>query len=306
MEAITPTATQNASEPVESAEAQAPATGPKVMFDGQEMEIDAFLKSRKHKTKVDGKEVELDYDELTRGYGHTKAANARMQEAAEMRKAAEAAQKREKALMDSIYGWKQDPTKAFEALEQLGIDVDSISHDRVLKKMAYEMMSEQEREAFDAKRELEKYKAREAKEAEERRKQELDTLKQQAATDLEQGILKFLEGNPNKVSPSLVGRAIDAMIYAAEGGQEISIEEAFNRAGAWYERERKQIFENELQALIGSGEVPKPLAEAVRKADIAALRKEPPKRQAPEAPKAKKEPAGIDDFFNSLEKRYRK
>lgn len=306
MESITPTATQSTSEPVEGGENPTPTTGSKVLFDGQEMDVDAFLKSRKHKAKVDGKDLELDYDELVRGYAHNQAANARMREAAESRKEADLAKKREKALIDNIYGWKSDPSKAFEALEQLGIDVDSIAHDRVLKKMAYEMMSEQERKAFDNELELNKYKIRDKEEAEARRNQELDSLRQQAATELEQGIVKYLEGRPEQVDPSVVGRAIDHMISALEEGQEIGIEEAFNRANGWFEKESQAIFERQLQKLLAKGELPKPLADAVRKADVAAIRKEPPKRNAPVEEKAKKEAAGIDDFFNTIEKRYKK
>lgn len=306
MEATTPTATQTTSEPVESAESQAQATASKLLFNGQEMEVDTFLKSRKHKAKVDGKDLEVDYDELVRGYGHTAAANARMREAAEARKQADAATKREKAIMDSIYGWKQSPDKAFEALEQLGIDVDSIAHDRVLKKMAYEMMSDVERKAFDAESELKKYKAREQQEAEAKRTEELNSLRQQAATELEQGIVKYLEAKPEQVDPSVIGRAVDQMISALEEGQDIGVEEAFKRAEGWFQNESQAIFERQLQKLLASGDIPKPLAEAVRKADVAALRKEPPKRQAPVEDKPKKEAAGIEDFFNTIEKRYKR
>jgi hypothetical protein len=299
MEATTPAATQPTSEPA----AQAPSEG----SDAAVQDVEALFKSRKHKVKADGADIEVDYDELLRGYGHMKAANARMQEAAELRKAAEAAQKREKAIMDSIYGWKQDPSAAFSALEQLGIDVDSIAHDRVLKKMAYEMMSEPERRAFDAERELQKYKAREQQEAEARKKGEMETLKEQAATELENSVISFLEANPNLDSdPVLVGRAIDHMIYALEEGQQINFEAAYKKASATFEKERQSIFEKQLQALLGSGQVPKELAEAVRKADVAALRKDPPKRNAQEAPREGKKSVGVDDFFNDLEKRYKK
>jgi hypothetical protein len=276
----------------------------KVRFGDQEMDVESFLKSRKYKAKVDGKESEVDYDELVRGYGHNSAANARMREAAELKKAAEA---REKALMDNIYGWKDNPTSAFDALEKLGIDVDSIAHERVLKKMQLEMMSPEERRAFDMEQELSRYKSKEAKEAEAKRQQEILDMRQKSATQLENGILDYLQGKPN-ISPAVVGRAVDAMIAAAEDGKDISIEQAFKHAEGWFETERKSIFDAEIRAMLTQGQVPKELADLVRKADMKALRQDPPKRTAPESSTAQPKSTGqnVDDFFNTMERKFRK
>ena len=276
----------------------------KVRFGDQEMDVESFLKSRKYKAKVDGKESEVDYDELVRGYGHNSAANARMREAAELKKAAES---REKALMDNIYGWKDNPTSAFDALEKLGIDVDSISHERVLKKMQLEMMSTEERRAYDNEQELTKYRSRDAKEAESKRQREILDMRQNSATQLENGILDYLQGKPN-ISPAVVGRAVDAMIAAAEDGKDISIEQAFNHANGWFEKERKSIFDTEIRSMLTQGQVPKELADLVRKADMKALRQDPPKRTAPESstPQPKSTGQNVDDFFNTMERKFRK
>jgi len=276
----------------------------KVRFGDQEMDVESFLKSRKYKAKVDGKESEVDYDELVRGYGHNSAANARMREAAELKKAAES---REKALMDNIYGWKDNPTSAFDALEKLGIDVDSIAHERVLKKMQLEMMSPEERETYDMKQELSRYKSKETQQAEAKRQQEILEMRQKSATQLENGILDYLQGKPN-ISPAVVGRAVDAMIAAAEDGKDISIDEAFNYANGWFEKERKSIFDTEIRSMLTQGNVPKELADLVRKADMKALRVEPPKRNSPESstPQQKSTGQNVDDFFNTMERKFRK
>jgi hypothetical protein len=295
---------ETAGEVTESAPSQAETIAEKVRFGDQEMDVESFLKSRKYKAKVDGKDLDIDYDELVRGYGHSSAANARMREAAELKKAAET---REKALMDNIYGWKENPTAAFEALEKLGIDVDSISHERVLKKMQLEMMSPEERKVYDMEQELSKYKSREAQESEAKRQQEISELRQNSVTQLENGILDYLQGKPN-ISPAVVGRAVDAMIAAAEDGKDISIEEAFKHADGWYEKERKMIFDHELRSMLAAGDVPKELADAIRKADMASLRKEPPKRTAPDSNQSKPQSSSqnVDDFFTSMERKFKK
>jgi hypothetical protein len=282
---------------------QKPAASERVLFNGQEMEVDSFLKSRKHRVKVDGKESEVDFDELVKGYTHGAAANARMREAAEARKELEAARQRERQILESM----RNPDRLFEIAQKQGIDIDSYMHDRVLKKMKYDLMSPEERASYERDRKLEQYEAREKKEAEARQKAELERMRQHAVTELETNILAHLEKQGGNVSPAVVGRAVDAMIAAMQAGQEISIEEAFKRASGWFERERKSIFDAEIRAMLEKGEVPKELAEAVRKKDMAALRREPPKRTAPEAQAQKMSPENsVDDFFNSLEKRYKK
>jgi hypothetical protein len=282
---------------------QKPAASERVLFNGQEMEIDSFLKSRKHRVKVDGKEAEVDFDELVKGYTHGAAANARMREAAEARKELEAARQRERQILESM----RNPDSIFEMAQKQGIDIDSYMHDRVLKKMQYEMMSPEERASYERDRKLEQYEARDKKEAEAKQQAELERMRQHAVTELETNILSHLEKQGGNVSPAVVGRAVDAMIAAMQAGQEISIEEAFKRASGWFERERKSIFDAEIRAMLEKGEVPKELAEAVRKKDMAALRREPPKRTAPEAQAQKMSPENsVDDFFNSLEKRYKK
>ena len=155
--------------------------------------------------------------------------------------------------------------------------------------------------------ELQKYKSREAKEAEAKRQQEISEMRQNSATQLENGILDYLQGKPN-ISPAVVGRAVDAMIAAAEDGKDISIEQAFQHADGWYEKERKTIFDHELRSMLAAGNVPKELAEAIRKADMASLRKEPPKRNAPDSTPSKPQSnsQNVDDFFNSMERKFKK
>lgn len=292
-------ATQPQSGPEASPEAQA-STAAKALYNGQEMELDKLFRVQKHKAKVDGKEAEVDYDELVRGYGHNQAANARMREAAELKKAAEA---REKSLYDSIYSWKTNPAAAFEALEKLGIDVEGLSHERVLKKMQYEMMTPEERKNFDAQRELETYKQKEKREAEEKRQQELAELQNKAVSDLERGIVEYLDKSSGPADPALVGRAVDAMISAMENGQDLSIEDAFKQASGWFEKESKSIFERQLKTLLAQGQVPKELAEMVRKADMGQLRRKPPERKQEERVQQKSSAKGLDDFFNDMDKR---
>lgn len=307
METITSPANSNPQGPDAGATEQSAVTPEKLLYNGQEMEVDSFLKSRKHRVKVDGKESEVDFDELLKGYSHGSAANARMREASEAKKELESVRAREKAILDSIGAWKTKPESLWETAERFGVDVDALAHERVLKKMQYEMMSDDERAHYERDQKLSQYEARDKAEAEAKQKQEIERMRQHAVTDLENNILAHLEKAGGSVSPAIVGRAIDAMITAMNAGEDLSIEQAFQRANGWYSKERDGIFNEHLQALLAKGEVPKELAEAVRKADMAALKRQPPKRHdAPVTQTQEKKSVGVDDFFGNLERKFKK
>ncbi len=302
MEAISPTAATPTTQGPDSApkEATAPKAAEKVIFGGQEMDVDAFLKSRKHKVKTDGQELEVDFDELTRGYGHMSAANKRMQEAA-------AVNKQMQKLTEEIFGWKKSPEKAFEALEKMGIDLDSMAHDRVLKRMKIEMMTPEERNAYDMEQKLADYERQDQLRAEEKRQRELEELRQKAATDLENEILSILEANKDiSPDPAVVGKALDYVISALNAGQDMPLDQAFRKAQDWYAREEKGIFERNFAKLLESDQLPDDLVKKVRQKDLAKLRQAPPKRPSETSTPQAKQAASVDDFFNNLDKRYQK
>jgi hypothetical protein len=304
MEASAPQTTSNPTSGPETTQSEAPkAQADKVLFGGQEMEVDAFFRAKKHKAKVDGKDFEVDYDELVNGYGHNKAANERMQQAAEARKRADA---KEKALVDALNNWKTNPDNAFKSLEKLGIDVDDYAHKRVLKKMEYELMSEEERERYHEKEELSQYRTEKQKQKEADDKRQLQERRNKSLTDLETNILSHIEKTGKKFSPELVGKAVDHIISALEEGQEIGVEEAFKRAEGWYQKTSSSIFNTELKSLIAKGEIPKELADMVRKADIAQVRGQPPKRTPMAETQPKLTANTVDDFFGDLDRRYKK
>ena len=280
----------------------APST---VTFAGQEMEIDAFLKSRKHKSKIDGQETELDYDELIRGYGHNQAANKRMHEAAEIRKGAES---RERKLFENVMSWKENPRKAFAALEQLGVDVKTHAHDLVMEQMRLELMSDSERKAYENEQRLSEYENRDKLEAQKRKDRELEALREQSATELEDNILKVLESNKDyPVDPAFLNRALDYVSASLNTGENLSLDDAFKAAKRDFDKQSQELFDRRLKTMLEKGEFPKELVDRVRKSDVEALRVQPPKRNsAPEPQKRADSSKSVDDFFNKMDERFKK
>jgi hypothetical protein len=97
---------------------------------------------RKHKLKVDGQEIEVDEEELKRGYGLQKVSTKRMQEATATKKQAE-----------EFISMMKDKGKVFEVLQKLGHDPRKLTEEFLAEKIKYEMMDPKDRDLLEAQRE---------------------------------------------------------------------------------------------------------------------------------------------------------
>jgi hypothetical protein len=115
---------------------------------------------RKFKVKVKGQEVEVDENELKRGYSHQQAANKEMQEAKQM-----------KAEVRSLIESLKDENKLMEAVRQLGHDPRGLSEKYLASIIEDELLDPKEREFRQTKQKLQQYEEgeRRQKEAEQQR-----------------------------------------------------------------------------------------------------------------------------------------
>lgn len=90
---------------------------------------------RKHRFKVAGEEVEVDDDELKRGYGHQKAANKILQEG-------KAALKQAQEFITMM----KDPAKFYEVAQKLGHDPRDLSEKYLVRQLEDEMLDPKEKE----------------------------------------------------------------------------------------------------------------------------------------------------------------
>jgi hypothetical protein len=145
--------TQNQVTPTEGAIANAPD------IEGM-TKAEAREEIRKFKVKVKGQEVEVDENELKRGYSHQQAANKEMQEA-----------KRMKSEAQSIIDMLKDEGKLMEAVRQLGHDPRGLSEKYLASIIEEELLDPKEREFRQTKEKLKQYEEGEKrqKEAEQQR-----------------------------------------------------------------------------------------------------------------------------------------
>jgi hypothetical protein len=109
---------------------------------------------RKHKLKVDGEEIEVDEEELKRGYAHQKAANKKLQEGLRYRKQSE----------DFIKAMK-DPGTLVDTLYKMGYtqqQVRQISENYLAQVLEEEMLDPKDRELKTTKQKLQEFEKKEA------------------------------------------------------------------------------------------------------------------------------------------------
>lgn len=163
----------------------------------------------KFKIPIDGSEVEVDLEELKRGYSHARAANKRMQEAAQIRKAEEARRAKAKAgEFDWLNEFAEDEEKVIRWAEK-----------KLLSKMEYDALPEAEKQLRAEKARAEKLeKQLEELTAKERQQVEQQIL-EKAYAEVDAEIAEALESFKGKKTPRLVRRVAEAMYANLEKNQ---------------------------------------------------------------------------------------
>lgn len=234
---------------------------------------------RKWKVKVDGQELEVDEDELKRGYQKSKAAQKRFQEAAKLKKQAD----------QIIQSLKSAPAKV---LEKLGVDVHKFAEDIILEEIELEKLTPEQKKIRELEIKLKEKEEAEKKEKEEREQAEYAKMKEQFETELEGQILDALQDGGLPKNAFTVKRMISYLNRAFDYGYE-------NITPADIIEVVRSDYETELQQILGAYDgdtllkkIPKEVLHKIREADVKQTKTaaNPLKTQSIESPKEKEEP----------------
>lgn len=155
---------------------------------------------RKYKLKVDGEEIEVDEDELKRGYSHRKAASKVYQEGVLARKQAE-----------EFISMMKDPQKFYETAKKLGHDPRKLAEEYLVRELEDELMDPKEKELKTTKAKLEEYEAEKQRQKEAEEKQRNEALKakyQQEYSEQFVDALKNIDLPPTKEMVAKMARYI--------------------------------------------------------------------------------------------------
>lgn len=259
---------------------------------------------RRYKVKVDQEELEVDEDELKRGYAHNKAAAKRMEQAAEMRKQYERELQIAKGFEQWIDSVKNDPNAVFSLLEQLGHNPDDLAMKRAAEKLKYEYMSEAERRAYDNERELSRYREIEQRREMEQRQQAEQAILAKARETVENEFVEFFTEQKIRPSASVLARIAELKLGAAQAGRELSVAQAYQRVQAEQQRARLELLanlsEDDIRAL------PKDQLQKLRQQDLRAFNQGRRPTNTASAPQKKTQAMSTDDFFKMKDKQFSK
>jgi hypothetical protein len=253
------------------------------------------------KLKIDGEEVELTEDEVRKYASLGKAAQKRMQEAAEIRKQHEKLQSDVNVLLQVL---QNDPARV---LGDLGIDPQKFAQELINKRLEDEAKTPEQKEKEDMLKKLQAAEKQVKDIEEKRKKEEQDRMTHEAATKIEREINEAIEANNMPKHPYFVRKVADLLILATARKIDVDAKDVIPIA-------KKQITE-EFRSL--TGVLPEELLEEIlgndkvaslRRRYLQKLKKTPPivKNIKPVGSDAKKEAKDeqsfvkAKDFFSKL------
>lgn len=272
--------------------------------------------SEKVQVKLDGKKVSIDKNALAlivkeigiteeaflRDYGTGADATRKAQEAAKLRKEIDAEKERLANFWDNL---KAKPEAMWELAEKLGIDPEKLAEERVWKKIQYEKMSPEGRQALEEKRRAD---------AAEQRLKDIETAEKEknsqavskaAEEEIESDVMKVLELTKRKAEPGLIRRVAEIYeSYMLAKKTKPSHEYVVNKLRDYRRQEFTEDLEGtdieELMNTLPKGFVSKFQDYLVQKARTKDLPSHTPSGSAPSTTKQKQKAVNIDDFFKSL------
>lgn len=225
-------------------------------------ETKAETVARMYRVTVDGQEMEVDEDELRRGYTHGRAASKRMEEAAMSRKEAE----------QVLRLFKDNPREAFKLLGQ---DARSFAEQVINDELSEALLTPEQRELRDYKSRVERYEneSRLAKEQYEREQMESDIAKQ--AESIQGEIINTLESAGLPKTERTVSRIVYYMQSALAAGYNVTPRDVVEQVKLDYKQDLSSLLgglpEDALEAFIGSDNYRKIAKSTVAKTKSASV-----------------------------------
>lgn len=265
---------------------------------------------QKHKVKVNGKEVEVSIEELKKRYEHAQAANEKFQKAAEIQKQYQQSQQEIQKVKGVFEQLQKSPQAFFELADALGVDLDKVAHEHVLKQYKLASMSDEERKYYDMEQKIKQYETERERMQRLEQERNHESLAQTARVELQDELVNFFTNKQVTPTPEMMERVLsDVALFANDTN--ISLSEAIKRAYDRHESLMSRLERQALEKAIKTGQVPDELRTQFRKADVEKLGNpfrskqdsRPPSENRAHRPAAKPV-STTDDYFKRLEQKY--
>ncbi len=264
--------------------------------------LQSLLGRHKFKQKVDGKEYEVDFEEMRKGFSHGQAANARMQEAAEL-------QKQFKPFADAADALKSGDWRPM--VEMVGYEnAKKFSEDLLIHEIEWNKMSPQEQAYKQA--ELERDQLRAEKEA--RLKKDAEDQKTAAEKDawdeIDNDVAEAIKQSGRKPTPRLIARIATEMLDHLEFRKsKLPAADALGKADSRFWTDFAEISAG-MDPKDIAAKLPPEVRDALRKLEVETASSHGFNAgRRPPSPKASKRRGpskrmSTDNFFENMEKRF--
>ena len=261
--------------------------------------------------KVNGKEVEVSIEELKKRYEHAQAANEKFQKAAEIQKQYQQSQQEIQKVKGVFEQLQKSPQAFFELADALGVDLDKVAHEHVLKQYKLASMSDEERKYYDMEQKIKQYETERERMQRLEQERNHESLAQTARVELQDELVNFFTNKQVTPTPEMMERVLsDVALFANDTN--ISLSEAIKRAYDRHESLMSRLERQALEKAIKTGQVPDELRTQFRKADVEKLGNpfrskqdsRPPSENRTNQRPAAKPVSTTDDYFKRLEQKY--
>lgn len=228
-------------------------------------------KKKKHRVKINGKEEEVEYDELLKGYQLERIAKERLQEAARLRKEAEQQVSEVSEFRALIERLDQDPRAFFELAAKRGLDPYDLAEELAWERYQYQKLSPEQQKIIELERQLEAVAAEKKKAKEDAEAAQKAEWESAAEERIDQDIEKILKLSGLKPKPRTVAR-IAELYQASINATSLrpDCETIAQKVRDWYHQDVSELYsqdltEDDLDKMIAEGRFPDHLVEKVAK-----------------------------------------
>lgn len=218
---------------------------------------------RKMKLKIEGVEAEYDEAEVVKWAQEGKLSTKRFQEAAEIKKQAEA-----------LIAKAKNPEQLAELFQELGIDVDSWSEQRVWQKIQESELTPEQKKQRDVEAELKKYRDKDAKDKADAESAQDKALQEHYEVDFEKKIISALDlgGLPTKgkAGREVVRRMANYMLVAAQNNLDLNPSDLVSQVRRDLNEEHRAMYDDAPDDLLS--ELLGPAGKRLREADVKKLK----------------------------------
>lgn len=190
----------------------------------EEVEQKIELAKRMFKLKVDGQEVEKEFDlsneeEIIKALQLAEMSNKRAQEAAELRKVND---QRETDLATLFEQMKSNPAAV---LQKLGVDVKGLSQKVLNEELEYESLTEEEKKIRTLEKQLQEMQEKEKSDKEKADAEKKEAVRAQYRAEMDKDLNEAIQAEGLKQNPAVMNRMVGYMSSALKNGIKTSFKE---------------------------------------------------------------------------------